>query len=147
MKLQPNTPSFPAGMPQATQTPEMTPMQRRTVLANNAIDALKQFYADALGENLEQNQRNAMILKQMGEQLRSNVSTTKQLKEKDAMLNEASAMLSKAEGLFDGVKALADSGVAPTPLLLKKLLAQYENDGSDGAVDNVEPPVGEARQG
>lgn len=82
---------------QQAQQAAVTPIQRITVLSNNAIDAVRAFYSEALARAYEQAQRDAQLNRQLVEQIRAQQQRNNELSK--LLRNEQAAIQSLKEQL------------------------------------------------
>lgn len=81
-----------------------TPMQRRTILGNNALGAMQAFYNDALSEEVKQAHHERSVLKTLSTQNSELLSEVKFLKE---TIDELALVQVRAEAFFESVQRIS----------------------------------------
>lgn len=120
-----------------------TPLQKRTILANNALDAQRAFYAESMGDAYQQNAQDAQTLQQMGGALKHETEQKAELQAKyNALECEHEAIRAGAERFHYKIRAICDvMNAGPMRTEFENVLKEF-SDEETGAVDTVEPSVG-----
>lgn len=141
--------------PNEAQRAQPTPMQRQMLQADRALQEQRELYATALQEAFGQNVRDALLLRQMGEQinsLREQLKTEQATREKftlqiEQKQLECSALQECVQAFHAAaVACVAEAREAGISTLVKELKRLVEHYGN--APDHpVEPRVGTTRAG